>query len=191
MDSLELLEEQTELIEERAEFLADMLNEAFLLESLWDDLKIKKEDLLDPNKIKSILDNIEKDQTSPGVKVKLLNGLYLFLLGLVGLASGVAVTILGSAVMNNATVFKLGVALTATLTPMLPLISVDRHDRLMDRINAAIKKLNKKIKKEKDPKNKKAFQDQLKALKQNLKMVQDNKKKRHIKSHEYSYVVVY
>ena len=192
IDVKELLEDYNELLEERVDMLIDMLNEDLVLnEALWDDLKIKKEDLVDPDKVKAILKKIEKEQTNPKIKERLLNGLYLFLLGLVGLGSGAVIAVLGGVVLNNGFIFKLGATLGGTLMLMLPTMAVDRHDRLMEKINKAIKKVDKAIQKEKDPENIKAFKKQKEVLKENLKAVKADKKRRGIKSHDMYYTIVY
>ena len=183
IDVKELLEDYNTLLEERIDMFIDMLNEECIFtESFFDDMKVKKEDLADPNKIKAIIKRIEKEKVSTDVKCKLLNTLYSIIIALIGIAPGVTLANVG---------FKLGFTMTASLfsglgailymiggvTAGVIIISkyLNRYDSFILKTKKAINKLEKIIEKEKDPAKIKVFKDQLNALNKNLKIFEKAK----------------
>ena len=168
--------EQNEIIMEQLNFIVDILNESY-----FDDLKIKKEDLLDPNKVKAIVRKIERENITQEKKDVLLNFLYCFLISLVAIAPGGVVMGIGISA-GSLIVICLGELILFTGSVLIPILSMDRFQNLISKTRKAIKKVEKKLKKEEDPKLKKAYQDQLKALEKTLSEFQkaDYKRKKDI-----------
>ena len=168
--------EQNEIIMEQLNFIVEILNESY-----FDDLKIKKEDLLDPNKVKAIVRKIERENITQEKKDVLLNFLYCFLISLVAIAPGGVVMGIGISA-GSLIVICLGELILFTGSVLIPILSMDRFQNLISKTRKAIKKVEKKLKKEEDPKLKKAYQDQLKALEKTLSEFQkaDYKRKKDI-----------
>jgi hypothetical protein len=172
VDVKELLEENNELLEEMVDIFLDKLNEEGIIdESYFDDLKIKKEDLAEPNKVKAIIKRIEDEAITPSNKDNLLNWLYTFLLLMVGSAPGIGITAIGG-VLNNVMFMAIG-GLVYMIGLVIAGLSTDRYNKYISKTEKAIKKVEKKIEKEKDPKHIKVYKDQKEALEKNLKLFKD------------------
>ena len=178
IDVKELLEDYNELLEERVDMLVNMLNEEMIFtESVWDDMKVKKQDLADPNKVKAIIKRIEKEKISTDTKCKMLNFLYGTLVVFAGIAPGFALFI--GAPMTMPLFMFLGQILVL-IGGTCSAIMVDskfknRYDSLVSKTKKAINKVEKAIEKEKDPAKIKVFKEQINSLNKNLKIFEKAK----------------
>ena len=168
-----LILEHNELISEMADIFVTMLNEEciFMEGNFFSDMKVKKEDLADPNKVKAIIKQIDKDRIVPEKKDSLLNFLYGFLLSLVGAAPGIALLGIGGFLENPLLMFS--GELIGMIGIVIAGLGFDRLDNYVSKTKKSIAKVEKKLKKEKDPKNIKAYKSQLNALQKNLKLFED------------------
>ena len=165
------LAEMRELIKERDELLSELLentllqiNESMMFtESAWDDLKVKKEDLMDPNKVKALINKIERERIGMDAKAQMLNVLYIFLLALVGVIPGTVIYTIGLA-MESVLFAALGYIIMYAGSFAAAYSGADRLETLKNKTKRAIKKVDKALLKEVDPKNRKVLQDQKKAL---------------------------
>ena len=178
--------EQRDIITEQLDFIIDILNESY-----FDDLKIKKKDLLDPNKVKAIIRKIEKENITQEKKDILLNFLYAILMAMVAVVPGYTIALLG-VVANSGIVACLGELIMLTSATLVPLLTMDRFQNLISKTKKAIKKVQKQLKKENDPQLRSAYLDQLKALEWSLNEFQkaDYKRKKDISDktrYNYSY----
>ena len=178
--------EQSDIITEQLDFIIDILNESY-----FDDLKIKKKDLLDPNKVKAIIRKIEKENITQEKKDILLNFLYAILMAMVAVVPGYTIALLG-VVANSGIVACLGELIMLTSATLVPLLTMDRFQNLISKTKKAIKKVQKQLKKENDPQLRSAYLDQLKALEWSLNEFQkaDYKRKKDISDktrYNYSY----
>ena len=165
----ELLIEHNELLSEMADMLVAMLNEECIFtESFFDDMKVKKEDLADPNKVKAIIKRLDKEGIAPDKKDNIINTLYVFLLAIVSMLPGFTMTMIGMT-LSKPLFASLGY-LIAMIGPIIVGYSLDRLDSYISKTKKAIKKVEKKLNKEKDPQNIKALKSQLDALNKNLKL---------------------
>ena len=167
-----LILEHNELLSEMADMFVAMLNEECIFtESVFDDLKVKKEDLADPNKVKAIIKRIELERIAPTKKDMLLGALYGLLLLIVGIAPGTIIYVIGE-VLSIEFVSVLGglLALIGTVISVVAGGDVGSLSSYRDKTQKAIKKVDKAISEEKDPKMKKHFKKQKEALQKNLKL---------------------
>ena len=168
----ELVLEHNELLSEMADSLIEMLNEECIFtESVFDDLKVKKEDLADPNKVKAIIKRLDKEHIAPDKKALMLNSLYIFLMALVSVLPGFTIAIIGIK-MGNDLFWAVGL-LIELIGPRIVGANLDRYNSFISKTQKSIKKVEKKLKKEKDPQNIKALKSQLNALQKNLKLFED------------------
>lgn len=169
----ELLIEHNELLSEMADIFVTMLNEEciFMEGNFFSDMKVKKEDLADPNKVKAIIKQIDKDRIVPEKKDSLLNFLYGFLLSLVGATPGIALLGIGGFLENP--LLMISGELIGMIGIVIAGLGFDRLDNYVSKTKKSIAKVEKKLKKEKDPKNIKAYKSQLNALQKNLKLFED------------------
>ena len=165
----QLVLEHNELLSEMADMLVAMLNEECIFtESFFDDMKVKKEDLADPNKVKAIIKRLDKEGIAPDKKDNIINTLYVFLLAIVAMIPGFTMTMIGMT-LSKPLFASLGY-LIAMIGPIIVGYSLDRLDSYISKTKKAIKKVEKKLNKEKDPQNIKALKSQLDALNKNLKL---------------------
>ena len=168
-------EDRDQLLSEIMDIFIELYNsEEALTESFWDDLKMKKEDLLDANKVKACIKRIEHEKISMDRKTLLLNALYVFLIGVAGLTPGLVVGSIGFAV-GSAFLSLLGELIFLAGGVLAGLSLLNRYDTLVEKTQRAIKKVEKAIEKEEDPKNIKMLKDQLEALNKTLKTFQKAK----------------
>ena len=168
-EAIDIIIESNELISEIMNVTIDMINESALcLESEYisKELKVKKEDLTDPQKVKEILKSIEKE-TNETKKVTILNSLFTFFMTTVAIVPGTI--IIGTTVTM---VIALFVELASILNIIITMLNscksgIDKV-KYKAKIKRGIDKLNKAIEKESDPKYKKVLEDQLKILKRNI-----------------------
>ena len=180
VDIESLIEENKELVEYNNELLSEMvdmfiyrLNEEYIFNegNFFEDMKVKKEDLADPNKVKAIIKKIERDRVAPEIKDTLLDFLYGVLITIVAALPGTVVAILGVAV-NSYMVLELGY-LIAAIGGVVAALSFDRLTKYRSRTKKAIKKVEKALKKTDDPKMIKALKKQKDALEKNLKLFEE------------------
>ena len=170
IDVKELLEDYNELLEERVDMLVNMLNEEMIFNegNFFDDMKVKKEDLADPNKVKAIIKKIERDRVAPDIKDSLLNFLYGLLVVTAGILPGGVIAGIGVAI-GNPLVYELGYIL-AMIGSVIAALNTDRLGKYRSKTKKAIKKVEKALKKETDPKLVKALKKQKEALEKNLEL---------------------
>ena len=164
MEMMELVKERDELLSELIDITLMNLNETLMFtESAWDDLKVKKEDLMNPVKVKALANKIERERIGMDSKATALNVLYVFLLSIVGMVPG-AIVIAAGVAMDSAMFAVLGELILYVGGIITPIIGADRYSTLKRKIEKAVKKVDKAISKESDPKYKKVLQDQKRAL---------------------------
>ena len=166
----QLVLEHNELLSEMVDMFVNILNEEciFMEGNFFSDMKVKKEDLADPNKVKAMIKQIEKDDIVPSVKDQLLNFLYVFLLTIVGMVPGGAV-VAGGLAINNLIIAYLGELIAMIGGVITGCIAADRFPKYITKTKKAIKKVEKALKKETDPKMVKTLKKQKDALEKNLK----------------------
>ena len=150
--------------------LVNMLNEEMIFNegNFFDDMKVKKEDLADPNKVKAIIKKIERDRVAPDIKDSLLNFLYGLLVVTAGILPGGVIAGIGVAI-GNPLVYELGYIL-AMIGSVIAALNTDRLGKYRSKTKKAIKKVEKALKKETDPKLVKALKKQKEALEKNLEL---------------------
>ena len=169
----ELKIQNEQLISEMMDMFIDKLNEECVFtESFFDDLKVKKKDLEDPNKVKAIIKRIENEALTPSTKDNLLNFLYSMLLVIAGAVIPGPITGLGI-LLNNQMIQMLGLLLQSICPAILTLVGTDRYNKYISKTQKAIKKVEKKASKEKDPEKAKLLNERLSVLKKNLKQFED------------------
>ena len=168
-EAMDIIAESNELISELMNVTIDMINESALcLESEYisKELKVKKEDLTDPQKVKEILKSIEKE-TNETKKATILSSLFTFFMTTIAIVPGTI--IIGTTVTM---VIALFVELASILNVILTMLNSCKNGvdkvKYKAKIKKGINKLNKAIEKETDPKYKKVLEDQLKVLKRNV-----------------------
>ena len=171
VDMVDLLQERNELLSEMTDMLLEQLNTILINESVWDDFKVKKEDLMDPNKVKSIIRRIDNESIGMDSKAQMLNLIYAFLLALAGLIPGAIVASVGIA-MDSAIFANLGILLMYVVEFIVAIGGTDRWGMLISKTKRAIKKVEKKLRKEEDPKYRKVLEGQIKALEKTIKEFQ-------------------
>lgn len=142
------------------------INEAWV-----EDFFDKKEDLTDPEKVKKILDRIDKDLDA-SVKARALDTLFALIVDAFIIGIG-TVTIM--AAPNTANF----VSIMAGLTPAILQLKAGgeaRHNSLMNKIDKQIKRVEKKKEKETDKEKIKQYDIMLKSLKDAQKTVNAHKK---------------
>ena len=195
VDMADLLQERNELLIEMTDILLEQINTVLVNESVWDDFKVKKEDLMDPNKVKSIIRRIDNESIGMDSKSQMLNLIYIFLLLLAGLTPGAIVASVGIA-MDSAIFTNVGILLMYVVEFIVAIGGTDRWGMLINKSKRAIKKVEKKLKKEEDPKYRKILEGQIKALEKTIKELQqaEYKAKKNIAdktSYTYGYNVNY
>lgn len=168
VDVADLLQERNELLAEMADILLEQINTVLINESVWDDFKVKKEDLLDPNKVKSIIRRIDDESIGMDSKSQMLNLIYVFLLAIAGVIPGTVIASVGVA-MESSLFANLGILLIYVVEFMVMIGGTDRWGMLISKTKRAIKKVEKKLRKEEDPKYRKVLEGQIKALEKAIK----------------------
>ena len=170
----QLVLEHNELLSEMADMFVNMLNEEciFMEGNFFSDMKVKKEDLADPNKVKAMIKQIERDDIVPSKKDALLNFLYVFLLTIVGMVPG-GVVVVGGLTINNFIIAYLGELIAMIGGVITGCIAGDRFSKYITKTKKAINKVEKALKKETDPKMVKSLKKQKDALEKNLKAFED------------------
>ena len=159
----------------------NMVNENYsLLESYFDDLKIKKGDLSDKYKVKAICDRINRESFDPSTKDQMLNTLFISLLA--GLMAGSMTAslegIFYAAALGPFTIPFIGGGVLLTVVSFLILGKASaRKQNLIEKIDKAEAKVNDNIAKAEA----KGDKDLVKAYKNNLKQLEESKA--YIKKH--------
>lgn len=139
-----------------------------LLESYKEDMKITKEDLLDPNKLKGILKRLEREKIEPSKKEKIAFGIVIGIVAILAVATEV-LTISSILLFENiiGAILIYIVGLVTTLTVEIKLLNrfttLNNFRRVLKKVEDSKNKLTSEINK-KDGKDKKKLQEQLKLL---------------------------
>lgn len=158
------ISEATVSLEDYLDLMCEQCND-ILLETE-SNFKIKKEDLLDPNKFKQILNKLEHDTMDPPKKQRILVNMIL---------TAVSIIVLGGAATSLVLLFK-NILLSAIVfygSLCIGMIGFDKipardngYNKLIKTTEKGIKKLKSKILSTKNP-------DKVKNLEQNLKVLED------------------
>ena len=162
----ELMMENSELLDEMLDMVVTRLNSNIILTEKFGskNSKIEKKDLVDPNKVKSILKEIESNaEMDKSEKAKMLKSILTFFIAIVGVIPGA--TILATGIVLTVGLFMEVAAIIGLIFSILGSFKSSINKLVYkNKINKGIKRLNRAIEKETDEKNIKIFKNQLAVL---------------------------
>ena len=172
-DIREIVNENEELFCEMMNMQVDQINE-ILNESLLDDFKIKKEDLLDPQKLKATIERINKEVTKPSVKDTIIMTIALFIFSFLGVLPGFAVGLAG-VIGKSLAVELIGICAMyiGGYIAIIPLRDDSRYKRLLKKLDKAEAKIKKYLD---NPEKYKLSEKDIKGYKKQLESISANRK---------------
>lgn len=172
-DIREIVNENEELFCEMMNMQVDQINE-ILNESLLDDFKIKKEDLLDPQKLKATIERINKEVTKPSVKDTIIMTIALFIFSFLGVLPGFAVGLAG-VIGKSLAVELIGICAMyiGGYIAVIPLRDDSRYKRLLKKLDKAEAKIKKYLD---NPEKYKLSEKDIKGYKKQLESISANRK---------------
>ena len=173
-DIREIVNENEELFCEMIDMQVDQIN-MILSESVLDDFKIKKEDLLNPEKLRGILRRIDKEHIRPDVKDVLSWMILTTVFSLLGVLPGVGGIIIGVLTKSVAlSAVSYCAAIVGGWAPYFKFSSKGRKKSLLKKLDKAESKINKYLK---DPEKYKLGDKEIKEYKKQLDIIHDNQSK--------------
>lgn len=172
-DIREIVNENEELFCEMMNMQIDQINE-ILSETVLDDFKIKKEDLLNPQKLKAAIARINKEVTKPAAKDAIIMTIALFIFSVLGTLPGVAIGMVG-VIGKSIAIEIIGICaiyIGANIS-IIPLRDDSRYKRLLKKLDKAEAKIKKYLD---NPDKYKLSEEDIKGYKKQLEAVSENRK---------------
>ena len=175
-DIREIVNENEELFCEMMDMQIDQIN-MIISESVFEDWGIKKEDLLNPEKLRGILRRIDKETDRPGFKEVLITTIAIFLYSFLGALPGYLLATIALATTGPGALVAIGNCaniIGSILFPCLKLTNKGRKKTLLKKLDKAESKINKYLK---NPEKYKLGDKEIKEYKKQLDIIHDNQSK--------------
>ena len=169
-------------LEDYLDLVCEQCND-ILLEININNYKVTKEDLLNPDKLKQVLDKIEKDITEPNKKIKVLSYILNGIIILIGATATITMGITGPNALIGGGIVKRNSIITRIISVIVTIFitnsliikqtTCSEFKKIIKTADKSIKKLEKSLEKEDDPKKKKIIKNEINELEKVKKKIND------------------